>query len=55
LQGSKVSEAIACPLNEANKKYKEISEFNPEMEHYAMDDARCQGIAYVKMKRLLLI
>jgi hypothetical protein len=40
--------------NEANAKYKEISDFNPDMEHYAMDDARCQGIAYIKMKQMLI-
>jgi hypothetical protein len=40
--------------NQANTKYKEISDFNPDMEHYAIDDARRQGIAYVKMKQMLM-
>lgn len=40
--------------NEADKLYKEISEFDETKEHFALDDARCQGIAYVKMKQMLL-
>lgn len=40
--------------NKASELYKEISEFDPSKEHIAVDDARCQGIAYVKTMQMLL-
>lgn len=39
--------------SEANKLYKEISEFDNTKEHFAVYDAMFQGIAHVKTKKLL--
>lgn len=40
--------------NAASKVYKEISEVDESKEHIAIEDARCQGIAYVKLRNNLL-
>lgn len=39
---------------EADILYKQLSDFDPTKEHFALEDARCQGIAYVKIKKLFV-
>ena len=34
--------------------YNQLGEFNAEKEHFALDDARCQALVYVKIKNKLL-
>ena len=37
----------------ADELKKTLGEFNPEKEHFALEDARFQGVWYVKVLRLL--
>ena len=38
---------------EANALYNQISEFDETKKHIAVYDAKFQGIAYIKIKRML--